>query len=181
MDFHWREPQTSGIACTPQKPEHAERSWRPAPNPSPGDQDPALLTCRAVPPRGWGSGALPSQLSLLSYLVALGPAPPSGRWDAVGGEKSGKELPEPWGPASLPSPPPIRGWKRRHACALPVSKRLQRGKMWWKEGVTEPSSWQVREQARSYWPKDPRKVHIWKDVISRSVCTSLLFFFFFFL
>lgn len=110
----------------------AERSWRPAPNPSSGDQDPALLTCRAVSPRGWGSGTLPSQLSLVSYLVALGPAPPSGRWDAARGEKSGKKLAEPRGPASLPSPPPIRGWRgRRHACALSASSRLQRGKMWW--------------------------------------------------
>lgn len=106
----------------------AERSWRPTPNPSSGDQDPALLTFRAVPPRGWGSGTLPSQLSLVSYLVALGPAPPSGRWDAARGEKSGKKLAEAWGPASLPSPPPIRGWRgRRHACALLASSRLQRG------------------------------------------------------
>lgn len=142
MAFHWRESQTSG---TPQKPGHpdvhlpvVERPWRPAPNPSPGEQDPALLTCRAVPPRGWGSGTLPAQLSLVSYLVALGPAPPSGRWDAAGGEK---KLAKPWGPASLPSPPPIRGWRgRRHACALSASRRLQRGKMWWKEGVAEPPS-----------------------------------------
>lgn len=184
MDLHWRESQTSGIACTPQKPDvylpFAERSWRPTPNPSPGDQDPALLTCKAVPPRGWGSGTLPSQLSLVCYLIALGPAPPSRRWDAAGGEKSGKELVKPWGPASLPSPPPIRGWRgRRHACALSASKRLQRGKLWWKEGVAEPPSWQVREQARSYRPEDPRKVHIWKDVVNNSVHTSLLFFFFF--
>lgn len=100
---------------------------------------------------------------------------PSGRWDVAGGEKSGKELAEPWGPASLPSPPPIRGWRgRRHACALSASKRLQRGKMW-KEGVAEAPSWHVNEQARSFRPKDPRKVHIWKDVVNRSVCTSLLF------
>lgn len=141
-------------------------SRRPGPSPS---------HLQGGPSRGWGSGTLPSQLSLMSYLVALGPAPPSGRWDAAGGKKSGKELAEPWGPASLPSPPPIRGWRgRRHACALSASKRLQRGKMW-KEGMAEPPSWHVNEQARSFRPKDPRKVHIWKDVVNRSVCTSLLF------
>lgn len=49
----------SGIACTPQKTGHRDPylpftvgSWRPAPKPSLGDQDPALLTCRAVPPGG---------------------------------------------------------------------------------------------------------------------------------
>ena len=39
----------------------------------------ALLTCQEASPQGWGSGTLPSRLTLECYLATLGSAPPCER------------------------------------------------------------------------------------------------------
>lgn len=59
-------------------------SRRPGPSPS---------HLQGGPSRGWGSGTLPSQLSLWSYLVALRPALPAGAGTSLEERRAGRSLP----------------------------------------------------------------------------------------
>lgn len=63
------------------------------------------------------------------HLATFGSAPPCERRETPPeGSGETRRPAKPRGPTSLPSPPPIRGWRgRRHACAVTASRRLQPG------------------------------------------------------
>lgn len=123
-------------------------------------------TCRAASSRGWGSGTLPSQLNLCAILQPSDLHRPvsAERRRPREAEREGDQQSRGAQPHFHPLlPSGAGGGVGTHAQSRPV-RGCSRGKTRWKEGMDTPPSWQVREQARSCRPKDPRKVHGWHGV-----------------